>query len=241
MDQLVVLACVAALLFLLAFIYYLVGGPAKRAPAVVLVGPCGSGKTLLFHRLMREEERPATVSSMRATEAAWDRGDKGASPIALVDFPGHYRLRGGLEAEIARAKTLIFVMDASNALAQSRPAAELLYAVLTSEAVRCASATKRGAPSMLFVCNKSDAASAKTPQRLKLMMMNEIETLRKTSGALDAADDDGAAGERPPTLGAPGQFFSFEKHCPCPIKFVAFSAKNDDLTTITDFVASVSA
>ncbi|KAJ8598840.1 hypothetical protein CTAYLR_008541 [Chrysophaeum taylorii] len=193
----------------------------RRPAAVVLIGPCGAGKTLLFYRLT-EDEHCDTVSSMQSNQG--QVGD-----VALVDFPGHYRLRGGLKDELDRATKLVMLVDAAAMAAQAKPAAELLFQVLT------AFQNAKRPPPVLLICNKTDKATAKTPQRVKLMLMNEIETLRKTAHALRSIDDDDDK-QQPAQLGVEGRVFSFDQHSPCPITFLPISVKNDDLSPVRAFV-----
>ena len=216
------LPVLAALVLALVLVWYFVfGGSKSKGPAVLLLGPCGGGKTLLFTRLV-EGEVAETVSSMMANEASVEIEGRSTS---VVDFPGHHRLRGPLASELKRATGIVFVLDASATTTQSKPAAELLYSILTS------GTTSR----ILFLCNKSDTATVKTPARVKLMMANEIETLRKTTGAIDTLGDDGVERVQ---LDTQGQFFKFEAHSPCETTFLPFSAKTDKLDAVRDFLAS---
>lgn len=219
---LVVLACLAATLVLF---FFSSGSGGSSASSILIVGPCGSGKTSLFYRLLSSKDGSdmwcETVSSMRKNAGMVGRE-------SLVDYPGHYRLRGGLASELKGCKKVIFVVDSSAMAQQSKAAAEILFQVLTSGA-KCP---------LLFVCNKTDKATAKTPQRVKLTMMNEIETLRKTANTMETTGD----GASSVALGQQGQFFDFDKHSPCPVTFLPFSLKNDDdLSPITRFIATSSA
>ena len=220
----VLLAVVALLILLVLYYFFFLGSrSSSRQACVLMVGPCGSGKTLLFHRFI-DNCIAETVSSMQPNEARMP--EKG--PL-LVDFPGHYRLRNTLPAELGRAKRILFVFDASRAVDLAKPAAELLYSILATFH------QKKHAPKILFLCNKSDKP-AKTPQRVKLMMMNEIETLRKTANSIQSTDDINTI-----KIGQDGHFFNFDHHSPCAIDFMAFSAISDDkdaLDKVRHFIKS---
>eukprot|EP00629_Pelagomonadales_sp_RCC1024_P003913 CAMPEP_0119270024 /NCGR_PEP_ID=MMETSP1329-20130426/7187_1 /TAXON_ID=114041 /ORGANISM="Genus nov. species nov., Strain RCC1024" /LENGTH=271 /DNA_ID=CAMNT_0007270029 /DNA_START=79 /DNA_END=890 /DNA_ORIENTATION=- len=192
--------------FALAALAMASGGSKKKKPAALLLGPCGAGKTTLYHRLVDGEAVDAVMSMQAAEGMAGDQ--------RVVDFPGHHRLRGPLGAELKRATSIVFVFDASNAAATAKAAAEVLYAVLTGG---------REVP-VLVLCNKSDVPGAKTPARVKLILAAELETLRKTAGAIGAIDGDDAPRA---TLETGGRHFNFDTHSPCPISFLAFSQAAD--------------
>jgi len=158
----------------------------------------------------------------------------------IVDFPGHHRLRGPLGAELKRATAILFVFDASNAAATAKAAAEVLFAA--RRGVGPFLGARRGAPQVLtggrevpvlVLCNKSDVPGAKAPARVKLILAAELETLRKTAGAIGAIDGDDAPRA---TLETGGRHFNFDTHSPCPISFLAFS-RAADLAPVTEFLA----
>lgn len=208
-ESMRVMIWLVALLLLVVFVIVV---RKKKPGSALIVGPCGAGKTLLFERLQGEEVTE-TVTSMRPNLG--QLGD-----LRLVDYPGHYRLRNGLSEETKKATRVIFLVD--GAATQAKPAAELLFGML------CQYQAAKYRPPILFVGNKNGAA--KSPQRLMLMMMNEIETLRKTRGALDDDPIDSLP------IGVPGKPFSFDLHSPCPVTFVSIDIKASDLETITDFL-----
>ena len=214
----------AVILLLLVVAFFLSRGGARKPPAVLLLGPCGAGKTLLFHRLVDGADGAATetVSSMLASEGS---AACGGGARAVVDFPGHHRLRGPLAGELKRAAGIVFVLDASMATMQAKPAAEILFQVLSS-----GMRTK-----ILFLCNKSDKVGAKSPARVKLIMSGEIDTLRKTSSAIGAIGEDG---EDRVVLGETNKAFNFDAHSPCPTTFLPFSGKTEALDPVVEFLAS---
>ncbi|KAJ1450453.1 signal recognition particle receptor beta subunit-domain-containing protein [Pelagophyceae sp. CCMP2097] len=213
---------VLLLLLVALFLFFFVLSPSKGSSrsCVMLVGPVGGGKTCLFHKLL-SGEAVETVSSMVSREASVPVGGRDAQ---IVDFPGHERLRGPLFKEAQRAVGIVFVIDSAAMTVQARPAAELLYDLLTSPDV-----AGRKVP-ISVICNKSDKPGAKTPQRCQLILMNELQTLRKTCGTIETMNDGGSADKL--KLGRDGQVFSFE-HCENAVTFSALSAKADEAQTVT--------
>ena len=227
------------------------GGKVRSKRAVLLLGPCGGGKTVAYQTLLAAAAAaeaappPETVTSMIAAEADFalaadalggGGGGGGGVGVTVVDYPGHARLRAGLPEQLARSAGVVLVVDAAKLAAQLRPAAEILYAVLTHLA---AGAGAKGLPDngVLVLCNKTDMVGAKTPARAKLMLQTELEALRKTTlslaGTAGEADGDGAAGAQ---LGEAGRPFAFDKDAPCAVSFVAASATKGELAPLCEFV-----
>ena len=202
-------AALAAVAFLIG------GGSKKKQPAALLLGPSNAGKTLLFHRLVNNELEE-TVASMKSDEGIVDNK-------LLVDVPGHRRLRNEVTKELKRATKIVFMVDAADATRQAKAAAELLYEIFCCES----------RPSLLILCNKRDKAGAKTPARVKLTLASEIETLHKTAKTMGSTGDDESM-VAPIDTG--GKFFSFESHAPCACTFLAYSAREDKLDAVREFL-----
>ncbi|CAM9742330.1 unnamed protein product [Choristocarpus tenellus] len=197
---------------------------------VLLLGPCGSGKTAMVHRLCHNR-LVSTVTSMQAGRFEY-RADPstGASPFSpLVDYPGHERLRGGVAEELTRVERVVFVLDCSNLTAQVAAAAELLYDVLTDSTIE-------SCEGILLACNKNDLRTVKL-SRVKTLLERELDNLRGTSGTLETQGGEeqhlGAM-----SLGRPGQPFSLDIDSPCEVSMIACSVKDDNLGAVRDFIAA---
>ncbi|CAH0364122.1 unnamed protein product [Pelagomonas calceolata] len=202
-------AALAALALLLG------GGSKKKQPAALLLGPSNAGKTLLFHRLVNNEIEE-TVASMKSDEGIVDNK-------LLVDVPGHRRLRNEVTKELKRATKIVFMVDAADATRQAKAAAELLYEIFCQDS----------RPSLLILCNKKDRPGAKTPARIKLTLASEIETLHKTAKTMGSTGDDT---QQVAPIDTAGKFFSFESHAPCACTFLAYSAREDKLDAVREFL-----
>ena len=202
-------AALAALALLLG------GGSKKKQPASLLLGPSNAGKTLLFHRLVNNEIEE-TVASMKSCEGIVDNK-------LLVDVPGHRRLRNEVTKELRRATKIVFLVDAADATRQAKAAAELLYEIFCQDS----------RPPLLILCNKKDKPAAKTPARIKLTLASEIETLHKTAKTMGSTGDDQ---QSIGPIDTGGKFFSFESHAPCACTFLAYSAKEDPLDAVREFL-----
>eukprot|EP00953_Heterococcus_sp_UTEX-ZZ885_P020814 11645-Heterococcus_DN1.PRE.1 len=105
----------------------LLGGFARggaRGKSILLVGPCGSGKTQLLHKLCCNEH-VTTVTSMsvaalhvqRNGQAIADQSSSSNSisgAVAVIDYPGHERLRAGLKRQLASSAAVLCVIDTSD-------------------------------------------------------------------------------------------------------------------------------
>ena len=202
-------AALAAVAFLIG------GGSKKKQPAALLLGPSNAGKTLLFHRLVNNEVEE-TVASMKSDEGIVDNK-------LLVDVPGHRRLRNEVTKELKRATKIVFMVDAADATRQAKTAAELLYEIFCLEST----------PELLILCNKRDKTGAKTPARIKLTLASEIETLHKTAKTMGSTGDDT---QQVAPIDTGGKFFSFESHAPCACSFLAYSAREDKLDAVREFL-----
>lgn len=217
-------------------------GGAKRS-AVLLVGECGSGKSVLFHRLVDGVGGVATVTSMKENEApAWRVGESGLSRT-LVDLPGHGRL-SYLQRQFAPiAGVFVLVVDALTLLRNSRPVAERLYDLLARP--------ERDLVPVVVACNKHDILTAADAAAIRAELLRELNELRSTravqprtaatvgpggtrSGDDDDDEDDGAA-----LLGVDGEPLTWEQ-VPTTVEFVECSARTGEgVGGLVDTIATV--
>jgi signal recognition particle receptor subunit beta len=144
---------------------------AKRS-AVLLVGECGAGKTVLFHRLV-DGVAVASVTSMKENEASnWSVGERSGLRRTLVDLPGHGRLSYLYRQFAPIAGVVVLVLDALALQRQCRAVAERLYDLLT-------------VPESLLVpvvvaCNKRDILTAADAAAVRAEVLRELNELRTT-------------------------------------------------------------
>eukprot|EP00903_Cladosiphon_okamuranus_P008037 g7752.t1 len=212
------------------------GSSKKRKGVVLFLGPCGSGKTAMCYRLSRGGSGQAATSTAVSTVTSMEAcrypcrpsRSSSAATASLVDYPGHERLRGGVDQELRGADRIVFMLDSSCLAAQVAAGAELLYDVLTDPSLE-------GCRGLMLALSKSDLKEAKAA-RAKMLLQKELEKLRGTRGMLGTQ---GEEDDMPSALalGRPGQPFSLEVDSPCEVVVAGCSVvKEGGLEPVLEFV-----
>lgn len=114
-----------------------------RPDVLLLLGPCGAGKTALFSLLAHGTAHTHTTTSMVANAGPLrpPPGGRLRRPLTVVDCPGHGRLRGLLDVHAPRAAAFVLVLDARDGsfLPTAREAAECVARAVFIELVTHAS------------------------------------------------------------------------------------------------------
>uniref|UniRef100_I3NFT3 Signal recognition particle receptor subunit beta n=1 Tax=Ictidomys tridecemlineatus TaxID=43179 RepID=I3NFT3_ICTTR len=169
--------------------------------AVLLVGLCDSGKTLLFVRLLTGHYRD-TQTSITDSSAVYRVNNNRGNSLTLIDLPGHESLRlQFLERFKSSARAVVFVVDSAAFQREVKDVAEFLYQVLID------SMSLKNTPSFLIACNKQGAI---------------VNTLRVTRSAAPSTLDNSST--VPVQLGKKGKEFEFSQ-LPLKVEFLECSAK----------------
>ncbi|XP_069474161.1 signal recognition particle receptor subunit beta isoform X1 [Ambystoma mexicanum] len=242
-DPVLISVLVALLVVILSMVLWkVVRGRKSSRRAVLLVGLCDSGKTLLFSRLLTGKFKLTQTSITDSTAVYRVKNDKtyrlnnvGASmqpcrsplgilisestSLTLIDLPGHESLRlQFLDRFKAAARAIVFVVDSSTFQREVKDVAELLYQLLTDSEVL------KNSPPLLVACNKQDITMAKSAKLIQHQLEKELNTLRVTRTAapsnLDSSNADGAA-----QLGKKGKDFDFSQ-LPMKVEFLECSCRD---------------
>ncbi|XP_075057681.1 signal recognition particle receptor subunit beta [Mixophyes fleayi] len=212
----VVVALVAVLVSLV--LWKLLRGRQTSRRAVLLVGLCDSGKTLLFIRLLTGKYRKTQTSITGSSAVYRVKSDKGSS-FTLVDVPGHESLRPQyIEQYKTAARALVFLVDSSAFQRDVKEVAEFLYQILTDVTLL------RNVPPILIACNKQDISMAKSAKLIQQQLEKELNTLRVTQSAAPSTLDSSSS---PATtqLGKKGKDFDFSQ-LPMKVEFLECSARD---------------
>ncbi|XP_017280101.1 signal recognition particle receptor subunit beta [Kryptolebias marmoratus] len=210
-----VVVALAVVVITCVFLKYFLTGKTVRS-AVLLVGLCESGKTLLFIRLLSGRFKKTQTSITDSSAPYKAKNDRG-STWTLIDLPGHDSLRSQyLEKFKSAARAIIFVVDSAIFQKEVRDVAEFLYMLLTDAVI------SRNAPTLLVACNKQDIAMAKSAKLIQQQLEKELNTLRVTRSAALSAQDGSVGGSV--YLGKKGKDFEFGQ-LPMRVEFLECSAR----------------
>ncbi|NXK35109.1 SRPRB protein, partial [Piprites chloris] len=196
-------------------IWRFVQGRRSSRKAVLLLGLCDAGKTLLFARLLSGRYRDTQTSITDSSATYRVRRDKSTS-VTLIDLPGHESLRlQFLERFKAAARAIVFVVDSVAFQREVKDVAEFLYQVLVDCTVL------KNVPALLIACNKQDVTTAKSAKLIQQQLEKELNTLRVTcSAAPTSLDSSGGSAQ----LGKKGKDFDFSQ-LPMKVEFMECSAR----------------
>uniref|UniRef100_A0A8C7XUE1 Signal recognition particle receptor subunit beta n=1 Tax=Oryzias sinensis TaxID=183150 RepID=A0A8C7XUE1_9TELE len=167
-----VVVALAAIIITCVFLKYFLTSKTVRS-AVLLVGLCDSGKTLLFSRLVSGKFKRTQTSITDSSAPYKAKSDKGTT-WTLIDLPGHDSLRAQyLEKFKSAARAIVFVVDSAIFQKEVRDVAEFLYVLLT-DSVIC-----RNTPTLLVACNKQDITMAKSAKLIQQQLEKEFVFLGK--------------------------------------------------------------
>ncbi|XP_038162320.1 signal recognition particle receptor subunit beta [Cyprinodon tularosa] len=210
-----VIVALAVILITCVFLKYFLTSKTVRS-AVLLVGLCDSGKTLLFIRLLSGKFK-RTQTSITDSSAPYKAKNERGSIWTLIDLPGHDSLRSQyLEKFKSAARAIVFVVDSAIFQKEVRDVAEFLYMLLTDTVI------SRNAPNLLVVCNKQDITMAKSAKLIQQQLEKELNTLRVTRSAALSAQDGSFGGTV--HLGKKGKDFEFSQ-LPMKVEFLECSAR----------------
>uniref|UniRef100_A0A087XZZ4 Signal recognition particle receptor subunit beta n=2 Tax=Poecilia formosa TaxID=48698 RepID=A0A087XZZ4_POEFO len=210
-----VIVALAVVVITCVFLKYFLTSKTVRS-AVLLVGLCDSGKTLLFIRLLSGKFK-RTQTSITDSSAPYKAKNDRNCTWTLIDLPGHDSLRSQyLEKFKSAARAIVFVVDSAIFQKEVRDVAEFLYMLLTDPVVY------RIAPTLLVVCNKQDVAMAKSAKLIQQQLEKELNTLRVTRSAALSAQDGSVGGSV--YLGKKGKDFEFSQ-LPMKVEFLECSAR----------------
>jgi len=235
-------ALVATLLLAALLAFFLLrshgGAGGGRAGGLLLVGPCGAGKTTLFLRL-RDGAPPAagTVASMQENDGTVRMPGGGSGELRLVDLPGHATFRHRLAPRLRDAAGVVFLLDAVVVTPHHAEAAELLYELLSSPGF----AGRR--PPLLIACNKADRGhDAHSPAFIGRTLEKQLDAMRRTRAAsMGGGGADGGGGAAGDSLAGalqhPDKPFAFDG-LRSKVTIAEMSALNGDVKAVADFAAA---
>jgi signal recognition particle receptor subunit beta len=163
----------------------LFGGGAPARTALVLCGPCSSGKTTLFQTLIHPELSLRQTQTSMTVNSGWVapipkslriENDENSNPnpqnkrFEVIDCPGHMRLFDLTLDAFRSAKVICIVVDGTRVQDSQNGAgsiASLLMTILTAK--------ETAGASVLIACNKRDEISSFTSKALQKYIEKELK------------------------------------------------------------------
>ncbi|MCI4390585.1 hypothetical protein PGIGA_G00124260 [Pangasianodon gigas] len=213
-----IFVAIAVVIITIVFLRFFLGTK-KTRNAVLLVGLCDAGKSLLFSRLLTGR-LIQTVTSIKESKATYRAKNEKASSWTLVDIPGHDSLRAQFVEKFKdSARAIVFVVDSAIFQKEVKDVAEFLYSLLTDSVVM------KNAPTLLIACNKQDVTMAKSAKLIQQQLEKELTTLRVTRSAALTSQDGSVRSTL--HLGKKGKDFEFSQ-LPVHVEFVECSARGSN-------------
>ena len=200
----------------------------SRRQAVLICGPCDSGKTLLFSK-MTNKTMVETFTSMKENIGVLNVPKN----RKIVDLPGHERIRYKyLDQQKDSAMGIIYILDASTISTHIQDTTEFLFQILSDPTIHS------NRTPVLVICNKQDMALNKSAPVIERELAKEIGLLRQThAGILN--DTDGST-DNHIFLGNKDKDFSFAD-LKVPVDFCETSVLNENnLDKVQAWISSIS-
>ena len=200
----------------------------SRRQAVLICGPCDSGKTLFFYKMMNKTT-VETFTSMKENIGVLNVPKN----RKIIDLPGHERIRYKyLDQQKDSAIGIIYLLDASTISKQIRDATEFLFRILSDPTIHS------NRTPILVICNKQDMTMNKGASVIERELAKEIGLLRDThAGTLQGTD---GSMDNHIFLGKQDKDFSFAD-LKVPVDFCETSVLNEDnLEKVQDWISNIS-
>ena len=200
----------------------------SRRQAVLICGPCDSGKTLLFYKLTNKT-MVETFTSMKENIGVLNVPKN----RRIIDLPGHERIRYKyFDQQKDSAMGIIYILDASTVSKQIRDATEFLFRILSDPTIHS------NKTPVLVICNKQDMTSNKSVSVIERELAKEIGLLRQTHAGI-LKDTDGST-DNHIFLGNKDKDFSFAD-LKVPVDFCETSVLNENnLDKVQAWISSIS-
>ncbi|KZT26385.1 P-loop containing nucleoside triphosphate hydrolase protein [Neolentinus lepideus HHB14362 ss-1] len=248
--------CVAVLLLAIA-VLFLRRKSTLRGNAVLIVGPPDAGKTAILSTLVYNQTLPTHTSLQ--TNISFVTLSNPQKPVAIIDVPGHPRVRDQFKEHLPQAKAVIFVVDSSTVSRNGPAVAEHLHQIfhaLTSLP------PSQHVPALLICCHKIDllnSVAANGPgdqlaiNRVRTILERELEKRRVSQSGV-GVEGLGEEGEEASEMGGlecsgPGGAFRFSEWDGGEVAFIGTSVtvgkrneavdektRSDGLTTLRDWI-----
>jgi len=216
-------------LFVLKFAFSWSTKKKRNAREVLILGCCDAGKTSLFLKLCSPESNGSTVSSQKANETSISiLLDNKPTLVKIIDYPGHNRLRDGVQKYLNDVASIVFLVDANVDKHEFTQSADYLYYLFTDKTIN-----KYQIP-IHVACNKSEMLTHRKAEDIKQILENELSLIRDSQSSQPGRED---VDDLPIYLGIEGQKFKIDQ-LDFEVTFSNISNTDDTLNrkSVTKFI-----
>jgi signal recognition particle receptor subunit beta len=219
------------ILFLLKLALSWTSKQRRTARDILILGCCDSGKTSLFLKLCSPEavSNGSTVSSQKPNETtASIILENTPTQVKVIDYPGHNRLRDGVQKYLNDVAGIIFLVDANVDRPEFTKSADLLYYLFTDKTIN-----KYQIP-IHIACNKSEMLTHRKAENIKEILESELSLIRDSQSSQPGRQE---VDEQPIYLGIEGQQFKMDQ-LEFDVQFSNISIKDDNLNrqSVLEFI-----
>eukprot|EP00484_Ammonia_sp_Unknown_P025401 CAMPEP_0197024026 /NCGR_PEP_ID=MMETSP1384-20130603/4681_1 /TAXON_ID=29189 /ORGANISM="Ammonia sp." /LENGTH=248 /DNA_ID=CAMNT_0042452353 /DNA_START=28 /DNA_END=774 /DNA_ORIENTATION=- len=151
---------------------------------VLIYGPCGSGKTLLFYQLLHGRNQETQSSMQENVELFVPKQESINKKYEFVDLSGHPSQQYRINKYCLNVKFVLFLIDSCD-LQNINNASKMLYHLLSLKAF----AAIKPRPKVLVLCNKTDQPNASSMITIKSSLMKEVNKLHGSVSSLQSVND----------------------------------------------------
>lgn len=154
----------------------------NKQPTFIIAGLSNSGKTTLYNYLTTGKIIPTVMSQESNETLHYQLPCAGTQKtnFKLIDTPGHQKLHNTVFNEIkssSKVYGIIFLIDSSIDPKKLSKSAHFLYEILL------VSERRPGGIDILIGCNKSDLFSSRQSTKIKEILEQEIDAIRKLNAS----------------------------------------------------------
>eukprot|EP01084_Bolivina_argentea_P244674 409833_1 len=152
---------------------------------ILIYGPCGSGKTLLFFKLLHGRNQETQSSMQENRESFIPKQEEINKQYEFVDLSGHPSQSYRIKKYCEKIKYVIFMIDSTD-LQNINNSSKMLYELLSLKTFY----SIKPLPKILIIANKIDQPNITTINTIKTTLIKELNNLYQSHSSLSSVAED---------------------------------------------------